>query len=192
MHYAVADRRPGKMSLVQPLRHQHHAAAIPCQKLHSVRALAAEHEDVAAIWVRAQCFAHQRRQRVHRLAKVDRLCRQYHLEVGPQSDQRMPRSADSTVESVASSTPGSTRMRAPLTSISITPPGLPGRGDICSGGTSCADASRSGSSAVAGPLSEVIRTGTKPGASRPVAVANLCRHTVSSPRTTPWRRATSE
>ena len=46
-------------------------------------ALAAEHEDVAAIRVRAQCFAHQRRQRVHRLAKVDRMCRHHHLEVRP-------------------------------------------------------------------------------------------------------------
>ena len=66
---------------MQPLRHQHDAAAVPRQKLHSFHALAAEHEDVAAIRVRTQCFAHQRRQRVHRLAKVDRLCRQHHLEV---------------------------------------------------------------------------------------------------------------
>src|SRR5882762_3396488 len=49
MHHSVADRWPSEASLVQPLRHQHHAAAIPCQKLHSVRALAAEHEDVAAV-----------------------------------------------------------------------------------------------------------------------------------------------
>jgi hypothetical protein len=43
-----------------------------------------------------------------------------------------------------------------------------------------------------GRPSEAISTGTKPGALTPTAAANLCRHTVSSPRTTPLRRATSE
>ena len=37
-----------------------------------------------------------------------------------------------------------------------------------------------------------IRTGTKPGARTPAAATNLCRHAVSSPRTIPLRRATSE
>jgi len=43
---------------------------------------------------------------VHRLAKIDRMCRHHDLEVGPQRDHRPPRSADSTVESVVGSTPG--------------------------------------------------------------------------------------
>ncbi len=45
----------------------------------------------------------------------------------------------------------------------------------------------------AGPtFSPLIRTGTNPDAREPAAAANLWRHTVSSPRTTPFRRATSE
>src|ERR1700675_3172832 len=61
----------------------------------------------------------------------------------------MPRSADSTVESVASSTPGSTRISAPLTSISITPPSLPAGDDIC-GEPLCAGATQPGSTPGAG------------------------------------------
>src|ERR1700681_707889 len=176
---------------MQPLRHQHHAAAVPRQKLHSVRTLGAEYEHVAAIRVRTQCLAHQRRQRVHRLPQIDRLWRHHDLEVGPQRDHRPPRSTDSTVESVVGSTPGSTRMRAPLTSISINPRSLSG-GDAISRSPVYAGAPRPGSPAVAGLPSEAIRTGTKPGALTPAAAATLCRHTVSSPRTTPLRRATSE
>jgi hypothetical protein len=74
--------------------------------------------------------------------------------------------ADSAVESVVGFTPGSTRMRAPLTSISITPLSWPG-GDAISGSFVCADVRRPGSLTVAGPPSEAIRTGTKPAALTP-------------------------
>src|SRR3982074_2581245 len=177
--------------LVQQLRHQQQSAAIPRQERLALRALAAAREYVAAIRVRAQCFAHQRRQRVHRFAKIDRVCRHHELEVSPQCDYAPPRSADSTVESVVASTPGSTQMRAPLTSISISPRNWPG-GETISRGIVFEDATRPGPPAVAKQPSEAIRTGTKPGALAPAAAANLCRHTVSSPRATPLRRATSE
>src|SRR6266436_7795301 len=90
---------------------------------------------------------------MHRLTKIDRVCRHYDLEVGPQRDHRPPRSADSTVESVVRSTPGSTRMRAPLTSISISPRNWPG-GEAISRRIVCAGATRPGSPAVAGLRSE--------------------------------------
>ena len=81
--------------------------------------------------------------------------------------------------------PRSPRSRSPRTS-------LPG-GDAISSSTVCAGAMRSGSPAVAATaLAAQSRTGTKLGALPPAAVANLCRHTVSSPRATPLRRATSE
>src|SRR5215472_13512645 len=45
----VTDRWPGEPPLLQPLRHQHHAAAIPRQQLHSVRALRAKNEHIASV-----------------------------------------------------------------------------------------------------------------------------------------------
>src|SRR5215469_12040835 len=47
----VTDRWPGEPPLLQPLRHQHHAAAVPRQQLHSVRALRAKNEHIASVWI---------------------------------------------------------------------------------------------------------------------------------------------
>src|SRR6516165_1197466 len=182
MHHPVADRRPGEMPFVQPLRYKHHAAAVPRQKLHSVGTFGAENEDSPVIRTRVERFAHQRRQRVHRLAKVDRLGRQHHFEVWPQRYHRSPLSTDRTVQSVAASTSPSTRMRAPLTSISTTPQALVA-GAVTFKGL-CAHAE-------GWPLSAPIWIGTKLGALPAIAVI-WRRHTVSSPRETPLRRATSE
>src|SRR6516165_2693880 len=183
MHHTVTDRRPGEMPFVQPLRYKHHAAAVPRQKLHSVGTFGAENEDSAVIRTRVERFAHQRRQRMYRLAKVDRLGRQHHLEVGPQRYHRSALSTDSTVQSIAVSTSPSTRMRAPLTSISTTPLALIGGAAIFKG--------LAGADAAPSPLSAPIWIGTKLGALPAIAVT-WPRHTVSSPRETPWRRATSE
>src|SRR6516165_3903241 len=89
--------------------------------LHSVRALRAKNEHVASVWIGSKHFAHQCRQSVDRLPEVDRLCRYPDLEVAPKRDHRTPLTADNTVESVAASTPGSTRIRTSQTSISIRP-----------------------------------------------------------------------
>src|SRR5262249_33784953 len=183
MHHAVAGRRPGEMPFVQPLRHQNHAAAVPRQELHSVGTYGADNKHVTTIGALAQRFAHQCRQRVHRLAKVYRLGRQHHLEVGPQRYHRAPLSTDSTVQSIAASTSPSTRMRAPLTWISTTPQALVG-GAVIFNGLACA-------AAETWLLSAPIWIGKKLGALPAIGVI-WRRQTVSSPRETPLRRATSE
>src|SRR5258705_7111159 len=81
MHHSVADRRPPAAPLLQPPRHQHPTAAVPRQALHSAHAFGAEHKHVAAVRVGLQRLAHHCRQRVHRLAQVDRLHRHHELQV---------------------------------------------------------------------------------------------------------------
>src|SRR5215469_13873549 len=87
----VTDRWPGEPPLLQPLRHQHHAAAVPRQQLHSVRALRAKNEHIASVWIGSKHFAHQCGQGVNRLPEIDRLCRYPDLEVGAKRDHRQPR-----------------------------------------------------------------------------------------------------
>src|SRR5215469_4637506 len=76
---------------------------------------------IASVWIGSKHFAHQCRQGVDRLPEIHRLCCYPDLEVGSKRDHRPPLTADNTVESVAMSTPGSTRIHTPQTSISIRP-----------------------------------------------------------------------
>src|SRR6516164_8660011 len=69
MNNAVTDRRPGEPTLLKPLRHQHHAAAVPRQEFDSIRSLRAENKYVAPVWIGLERFAHQRRQCVDAFAK---------------------------------------------------------------------------------------------------------------------------
>src|SRR5262245_34269446 len=73
----VANPRPSPEGY--PLRHQHHTAAVPGQQLHSIHALAAEHEDVAAIRVRVQRFARPHLGNVGVRLVVSRLFRTFGL-----------------------------------------------------------------------------------------------------------------
>src|SRR5215472_17628301 len=70
----VTDRRPSELPLLQPLRHEHHTAAVPCQKFDSVPSLRAENKYVAAIGIRLKRFTDQRRQGVNRLPEVYTPC----------------------------------------------------------------------------------------------------------------------
>src|SRR6516162_8307316 len=182
MNDTVADRRPGKPTLLQPLRDQHHAAAVPRQQLDPVRTLRAENKHVAAVWVGAQCFGDQRRKGMNRFPEVDRLRGHQNLQVGAKRDHEPPLTAANTVASAAASTPCSTQIRAPQTSISIRPSHPPATAAF-SGGLALTTG--------AGPAAS-IRTGTNLGALTPAACATWRRHTVNNPRTTPCRRATSD
>ena len=83
MHDAVADRRPREVSLVQPLRHQHHATAIPCQK-HPLSARLLRNTKTSPQYGFARNASLTSADSVCTdLRKVDSLCRQHHLEVGP-------------------------------------------------------------------------------------------------------------
>src|ERR1700758_3713164 len=85
---AIMDRRPGEPTFLQPLRHQHHAAAIPRQQLHSVRALRAENKHIAPVWIASKHLAHQCRQGVDRLPEIYWLGRYPDLELGATRDHR--------------------------------------------------------------------------------------------------------
>ena len=67
-HHAVADPRPAKRALLQPLGNQHQPGAVPQQQLHAIGSLGPEHVDHAAIGIAAQALPHQRGEAIHALA----------------------------------------------------------------------------------------------------------------------------
>src|SRR5277367_3302460 len=118
---AISNRWPDEASMLQPLRRQHDAAAVPRQQLYPVTSLRAENKDVPAVRISSQRLRHQRDQAVHTTAKVDRLRCHPHTQPAAYRDQRPPRTAARTRDSVVASKPRVIRMLASATTISIAP-----------------------------------------------------------------------
>src|SRR5262245_49928191 len=128
---------------------------------------------------------------VERDHALGRLCRHHDVEVGAKCDHRPPLIAQHRRKHrcVRACLDPDARPHSP---ISI-PPGLLAGGDVISVSlASAAGGQRPGSQTAPEPASPLIRTGTKLRALTPTAVETWRRHTVSRPRATPCRRATSE
>src|ERR671931_288231 len=63
-------RGPDKTPAFQPLGEQAHALAVVPQHLYQRAAPAAEHEQMASVWIALERFLHQQRQPVETLAHV--------------------------------------------------------------------------------------------------------------------------
>ena len=164
--------------VLKPFCRQNQSRAVENEELQTTRSLRAEHENVPAVWLAAQSFRHQCDQAMYAFTEVDRLCRDEHPDIRAERYHRVDLTAASTRSSVAASTPTGTLTVAPaiVTSIRSARPATTRGGSIASGRASTASSSLS-----------CTNCGSSLDESRA-----LRRHTVSNPRLTPLRRATSD
>ena len=126
-HHAIADRRPEKRALLEPLPIQNQPRSIPGQNLQTVRSLRTKDENRPGERVALKFLPRQRRETVGADPEVHGLRRHKHPDARRKCDHVAALTARSTLVSVARSIPGPTRTIAAPTTISIVPVPLIGR-----------------------------------------------------------------
>jgi uncharacterized protein (DUF58 family) len=81
-HHSILHLRPAELAILQPLRIEAHAGAVPEDQLDPIRALGTEDIDRTAEGIGVHRLAHQRGQTLRPLAEVHRL-RRHHAGDGP-------------------------------------------------------------------------------------------------------------
>ena len=119
--HPVFDRRPAKLRILQPLRHQADARSVPPQQLHPVHPLGAEHVDGAAERIGTERRLHDGCQAVGLFAEVHRARCHENLEVCSCRDHEVLRNARSTATIASVSAWPMTRTTASAIAISIVP-----------------------------------------------------------------------
>ncbi len=148
--------------------------------------LRTEHEYLAPVWIGAECLCHQRDKPMHATTEINRLRRHPYPQPRPRGDQaRPPRTAASTRDNVALSTPFTTRMLASPSTISIAPG--PGRRSARASGCGPPATTFTGTKVKAGAI------GAASAALLVLPPASTCpRHADNIFALTPWRAATSD
>src|SRR2546430_12652816 len=118
-HHPVAYRRPAELAVVQALRDENDAGAVPEDQLYPVGPLRAEHVDHAGERIGAHRLAHQRGQPLCSLAEVDRLRRHHNPDVPGWPDHECALSARITASIARGFASAPTRTSTPAISSSI-------------------------------------------------------------------------
>src|SRR5262249_3215787 len=124
-HRAGRRRGPDEPSALQTLGIERHAETIVPENLDQLAALAAEHVEVAAVWIAPQRFLHEQGERVHAATHVGMARRDPHPHPRRNRDhRRRPHASAATAAvRVAGSAAPAHRIRPPLAnSTSIVPP----------------------------------------------------------------------
>src|SRR5688572_19255623 len=118
-HDPVADRRPGKPPLLEPLINQDQAGTVEDQALDPVAALGAEHHDHPRMRIEAELALRQGRQAVVAAPEVDRPGGDHHPYRVGGDDHALARRAMAISATRAAGQSPASRTVTPPTSISI-------------------------------------------------------------------------